>query len=68
MVKSSPGGSSVKNLSANAGDKHLIPGPGRFPWRRKCQLTTVFLPRKSHGKSSQVGYNPWGCKESDTIE
>ena len=31
MVKSSPGGSSVKNLSANAGDKHLIPGPGRFP-------------------------------------
>ena len=31
MVKSSPGGSSVKNLSANAGDKHLIPGPGRSP-------------------------------------
>ena len=26
-----PGGSTVKNLSANAGDTSLIPGSGRFP-------------------------------------
>ena len=30
-----PGGLVVKNLPANAGDSDSIPGPGRFPWRRK---------------------------------
>ena len=35
-------------------------------WRRKWQLTLVYLPRKSHGQSlSLVGYSPWGLKESD---
>ena len=43
-----PGGSVVKNLPANAGDAGLIPGLGRFPWRRKWQPTPVFLPRKFH--------------------
>ena len=30
----------------------------------------VFLPGESHGFSyrSQVGYSPWGCKESDITE
>ena len=28
----------------------------------------VFLPGKSHGQRSPVAYNPWGHKESDTIE
>ena len=32
------------------------------------QHTAVFLPRKSHGQRSLVGYSPWGCKESDTTE
>ena len=32
------------------------------PWRRKCQLTPVFLPGKSHGQGSLVGYSPWGHK------
>ena len=27
-------------------------------WRRKWQLTPVFLPRKSHGQRSLVGYSP----------
>ena len=31
-------------------------GPGRFLWRRKCQPTLVFLPRKSHGQSNLMGY------------
>ena len=26
------------------------------------------LPGESHGQRSLVGYSPWGCKESDTIE
>ena len=37
-------------------------------WRRKWQLTPVYLPRKSHGWGSLVRYNPWGCKESDMTE
>ena len=39
-----------------------------FPWSRKWQPTPVFLPGKSHGHRSLVGYNLWGCKESNTIE
>ena len=37
-------------------------------WRRKWQPTPVFLPGKSHGQRSLVGYSPWGRKESDTNE
>ena len=40
----------------------FIPGSGRFPWRRKWQPTPVFLPGKSHGQRSLVGYRPWGRK------
>ena len=40
----------------------------KFPWRRKWQPTPVFLPGKSYGQRSLVGYSPWGCKESDTTE
>ena len=41
------------------------PGVGTIPWRRERQLTLVFLPGKSYGQRSLVGFNPWGCKESD---
>ena len=37
-------------------------------WRRKWQPTLVFLPWKSQGRRSLVGYSPWGCKESDMTE
>ena len=40
----------------------------KLPWRRKWQPTPVFLPGKSHGQRSLMGYSPWGCKESDTTE
>ena len=36
--------------------------------RRKWQPTPVFLPKKSHGCRSLVGYSPWGHKELDTTE
>ena len=36
--------------------------------RRKWQPTPVFLPEKSHGQRSLVGYSPWGHKELDTTE
>ena len=32
------------------------------------QPTLAFLPGKSHGERSLVGYSPWGCKELDTTE
>ena len=37
-------------------------------WRRKWQLTLVFLPGKSYGQRSMAGYSPWGYRESDTTE
>ena len=59
-----PGGSVVKNPSASAKDGCLDPCARKNPWRRKWQPTSVFLPGKSHGQRSLVGYSPWGCKES----
>ena len=56
---------SGKELPANAKDIGSISRAGRFPWRRKWQPTRVFLPAKFHIQRSLVGYNPWGCKESD---
>ena len=41
---------------------------GKIPWRKKWQLTSVFLPGESHGQRSWVSYIPWGRKESDTTE
>ena len=38
------------------------PWLGKIPWKRKWQPTPVFLPGKSHGHRSLVGYSPWGCK------
>ena len=35
---------------------------------RKWQPIPVFLPGKSHGQSSLVGYSPWGHKELETTE
>ena len=40
----------------------------KIPWGRKWQPTAVFLPGKTHGKRSLVGYSPGGCKESDMTE
>ena len=41
------------------------PWVGKMPWRRKWQHTPLFLPRKSHGQRSLVGYTLW-CHKSDT--
>ena len=38
------------------------------PWRRKWQSTPVFLPGKSNGQRSLVGYSPCGRKELDMTE
>ena len=44
------------------------PWIGKIPWRRKWQLTPIFLPGEFHGQKSLVGYSPWGHKESDKTE
>ena len=62
------GGFDGKASVCNAGDQGSILGWGKIPWRRKWQPTPAFLPGKSHGQGSLVGYSPWSCKESDTTE
>ena len=37
-------------------------------WRRKWQLTSVFLPGESQGRRSLVGCRLWGLTESDTTD
>ena len=34
----------------------------KIPWKRKWQLTPVYLPGKSHGQRSLASYSPWGHK------
>ena len=57
-----------KETACNAGDLGSIPGWERFPWKRKCQPTPVFLPGESHEQRHFAGYSPWGCKESEMTE
>ena len=47
----------LRNLPINAG---YLRNAGSIPWRRKRQLTPVFLPGESHGQRSLVGYSSWG--------
>ena len=44
------------------------PWVGKISWRRKWQPTPVFLPGKSHGQKSLVGYSPWCSKRLDRPE
>ena len=64
-IRGFPGSSDGKESKYNARDLGLIPGSGRFPWRRASQPTPVFLPGESHGWRSLAGYSPWGHKELD---
>ena len=63
-----PGGSEFKASASNAGDQGLIPGFGRSPGEGNGNPTLLFVPGGFHGQRSQVGYSPWGCKESDMTE
>ena len=38
------------------------PWVGMIPWRKKWQLTPVFLPEKFHGQRNLASYSPWGHK------
>ena len=57
-----PGGLGRKESTCNAGFNSWV---RKIPWRKKWQPTPVFLPGKSHGQRSLVGYSPWDRKELD---
>ena len=42
----------VKNPPANVGDGRFDSWVRKIPWRRKWQLTPVFLPGKAYGQRS----------------
>jgi len=54
------GGSAVKNLPAmqNTQETQVLFLGQKIPWRRAWQPTAVFLPEKSQGQRSLVGYGP----------
>ena len=58
-----PGGSGVRNCLLMQETQVQSVGL-KGPWRRECQPTPVFLPGKSHGQRSLVGYSPWAAEES----
>ena len=66
LFYSFPGGSVVKNLSANAGATKIHgfdPWVRKIPWRRKWQPLPLFLPGKSQGQRSLAGCSPWGSQK-----
>ena len=62
------GGSDDKESACNVGNLDLIPGLGRFPWRRAWQPTPVILPGESQGQRNLVGYSPWSHEDLGTTE
>ena len=68
IVGGFPGGSDSKASAYNVGDLGSVPGSGGSPGEGNGKPTPVFLPGKSHGWRSLVGYCPWGHRESDTTE
>ena len=63
-----PSVSDGKSVCLQCGRPGFDPWVAKIPWRRKWQPTPVPLPGKPHGRSSLIGYSPWGRKESDMTE
>ena len=63
-----PDSSGCKKFHLQWGTPGFNPWVRKIPWRREWQPTPVFLPGKSHGQRSLVGYSPWVHKESDMTE
>ena len=61
-----PGGSVVKNLSANAGDMGSIPGLGRSLGEGNGNSFQYSCLGNPMDRRSLVGYNPWGHKRDMT--
>ena len=57
----------VKNLAAMQETQVQSLGQ-EDPLEKGMATTPAFLPEKSHGQRSLVGYSPWGCKEADMTD
>ena len=59
IYQSNPFSQQVKNyLQCRRCRRHRFdPQGGKIPWRRECQPTPVFFPRKAHRHRSLVGYS-----------
>ena len=60
-----PGSSVAKTLPAMQETQVRFLGQ-EDPREEDMATQSSILAEKSHGQGSLVGYNPWGCKESDT--
>ena len=47
-----------QSICLQCGRPEFNPWIGKISWKRKWQPTPVFLPGKSHGQRSLVGYSP----------
>ena len=63
-----PGGSDGEESACNTGDLVSSPGLGRSPGEGHGNPLQYSCLENPHGRSSLVGYSPWGRKESDTTE
>ena len=64
-----PGGSDGKESACKAGDLGSIPGSGRYSGEGNGNPLQCFAWRIPWTEGySLVGYNSWGCKESDMTE
>ena len=57
-----PGGLNGKESACQCRRCGFDPWVREILWRREWLPTPVFLPGKSHGQRSLVGYSPWGCR------
>ena len=55
-------GLSDKGPACQCRRRRFNPWVRKIPWRRKWQFISAFLPGKSHGQRSLVGYSVWGHK------
>ena len=65
LCPQSPLGRSSLSFELNQGLLLLLPQSSGFPLTPATHITPPtpeFLPGKSHGQRSLVGYSPWGCK------
>ena len=68
LTQGFPDGSDGRESACNVGDLVSIPGFGRSPGGGHGKPLQYSSLENPHGQGNLVGYNPWGCKESDTTE
>ena len=66
VVGGFPGGSVLKNLSANAGER-VWSLDQEDPLEKEMATHSSILVWEIPWTDSLVGYSPWGCKQFDTI-